>query len=400
MCNLEQLIEKASHSGTVFKMLKEVASYSSSRVSSAGLNAATFVGVDNLLPNFAGKVEASYSPNTAQLTAYEPGDVLLGNIRPYLKKLWLADSSGGCSGDVLAIRILPQAAGTILPEFLYRVLATDAFISHNMRHAKGAKMPRGSKEAIMRYPIPLPPVDIQREIVRVLANFHRAESELESEIEAELVFRRSQVAICRRSLLVSNTGHCATGKLREVAHFRNAKAHEKLVDPNGEVALLTSRFVSTQGRMARYVRKEHVLTPAFRGETALVMSDLPKGRALAKAFYVDHDDRYAANQRVGLLKPKDPQHLDSRFLYYMVDRNPQLLAYDNGLDQTHLKKDWILDIVVPIPDIEVQRKIVSTLDSLIAVGEDLEQELVKELGLRQKQYEHYRERLLTFQEAT
>jgi len=74
--------------------LKDVANYSKTRVDSAELDSTTFVGVDNLVANKGGRVEANYLPNAARLAAYQAGDILIGNIRPYLKKIWLATNSG------------------------------------------------------------------------------------------------------------------------------------------------------------------------------------------------------------------------------------------------------------------------------------------------------------------
>lgn len=76
--------------------------------------------------------------------------LLIANIRPYLKKVWYADSEGGCSSDVLAFR----AKNGHCPSFLYTVLMQDAFFDYAMSGAKGSKMPRGDKDQIMRYELP------------------------------------------------------------------------------------------------------------------------------------------------------------------------------------------------------------------------------------------------------
>jgi type I restriction enzyme S subunit len=115
---VDDLIAELCPNGVEFQRLADAAPYSDTRVDAAELDGTTFVGVDNLLPNKGGKVSASYSPNTARLTAYESGDVFLGNIRPYLKKVWLATGSGGCSGDVLALRVSPPFQARVVPKFL------------------------------------------------------------------------------------------------------------------------------------------------------------------------------------------------------------------------------------------------------------------------------------------
>jgi type I restriction enzyme, S subunit len=197
MSRIDDLIAELCPKGVLFDELGNVAAYSSTRVDASDLDEATFVGVDNLLPNMGGKTNATYTANTARLTAYEIGDILLGNIRPYLKKIWLADNSGGCSGDVLAVRIIEAHRRQLMPEFLYRLLASDVFFAYNMQHAKGAKMPRGSKDAILRYRIPVPPLELQREIVKVLDSFTQLGAELEAELEA----RRRQYQHYRDALL-------------------------------------------------------------------------------------------------------------------------------------------------------------------------------------------------------
>ncbi len=201
MNRIEQLLAELAPNGVPHLPLGEIAMYSDTRVDAEKLDRTTFVGVDNLVANKGGRVDAAYLPNTARLSAYAPGDVLIGNIRPYLKKIWLADSDGGCSGDVLAVRLRPAYTDAILPEFLYFLLSSDHFFTYNMQHAKGAKMPRGSKPAIMQYKVALPPLEVQREIVAILDRFTELEAELEAKLQAELQARRKQFSFYRDQLL-------------------------------------------------------------------------------------------------------------------------------------------------------------------------------------------------------
>jgi len=258
--------------------------------------------------------------------------------------------------------------------------------------SQGAQKNLKTKE-FKRFRVAVPPLEVQREIVRILDNF----TELETELEAELEARRRQYEHYRRALLSSG----AVGRwehIRDIADFYNAKAHERLVHPDGTVALMTARFIS-RGVANRFVHPEDVLTPAFAGDVALVMSDLPNGRALARTFYVDEDSKYAANQRVCLLRSRDPSMLLPRYLAYALNRHEQLLAYDTGVDQTHLKKDYILDVKLPLPTIEDQLRIVQTLDKFDAIVNNLSIGLPAELAARRKQYEYYRDKLLTFEES-
>ena len=71
-------------------------------------------------------------------------DTLVSNIRPYFKKIWFAESDGGCSNDVLVLR----AKEGIDAKFLYYVLADDAFFDYSNATSKGTKMPRGDKKRV------------------------------------------------------------------------------------------------------------------------------------------------------------------------------------------------------------------------------------------------------------
>lgn len=126
--------------------LSEVACLVNGRAEAANL---PYVGTENLIKNFGGVV---VSPSEGQIgTAFRTGDILLGNIRPYLRKLWLATFDGVASPDVLVIR--PTAIDSCLLSLL---LTSDAFFSHIEQGYKGSKMPRGDKKQIMSYEFMIP----------------------------------------------------------------------------------------------------------------------------------------------------------------------------------------------------------------------------------------------------
>ena len=91
----------------------------------------------------------------------------------------------------------------------------------------------------------------------------------------------------------------------------------------------------------------------------MVMSDVPKGRALAKCFFVDKNGTYTLNQRVGLFRPKESKILEKYFLYLQLNRNPYLLKFDNHQSQTNLRMDEILDCPFYLPPVEIQKQIVT-----------------------------------------
>lgn len=131
--------------------LSEIAGFVTDKISSSSISLDSYVTTDSLLQNRRGRETAqNLPPVPCALTHYKQGDVLVANIRPYLKKVWYADSEGGCSSDVLVFR----AKNGHCTSFLYTVLMQDSFFEYAMLGTKGSKMPRGDKDQIMRYELP------------------------------------------------------------------------------------------------------------------------------------------------------------------------------------------------------------------------------------------------------
>ena len=144
--------------------LKEVADFQKDRVSTDLLNESTYISTENIQQNFGGIQLANTVPTNANVIAYNKNDILLSNIRPYLKKVWLADRNGGCSADVFVLR-----SRCCEQSFLYNVIASDRFIGYVMSGAKGVKMPRGDKKQMENFKFSLPSVIEQRKISRLLS---------------------------------------------------------------------------------------------------------------------------------------------------------------------------------------------------------------------------------------
>ncbi|MFN8673478.1 MAG: restriction endonuclease subunit S [Candidatus Sericytochromatia bacterium] len=185
--------------------------------------------------------------------------------------------------------------------------------------------------------------------------------------------------------------------LGEVSNFTNGKGHEKDILENGKYIVVNSKFISTNGKIAKY--SEHQICPLFADDILIVMSDLPNGNALAKTFFVDENEKYTLNQRIGGIRVKDNKILFPNFLNVYLNRTSQLIKYDDGVNQTNLRKDQILEVKIPIPPIDVQKKIVQILDLYTNHKSELIENLTAELSARKKQYNYYREKLLTFEEG-
>ena len=146
--------------------LKNHATYINNKVDTNEISLGQYISTDNILQNKQGIECATSLPiQGGKVTAFKKGDILLANIRPYLKKIWYAQFDGGCSADVLAIRANAETDS----HFLFYALFRDDFFIHAMKGAKGTKMPRGDKTQIMEFKIPVFDLKTQQSIAAVLS---------------------------------------------------------------------------------------------------------------------------------------------------------------------------------------------------------------------------------------
>lgn len=185
--------------GPIRVKLGAMARYSKTRIEATKLTSENYVGVDNLLQDRNGKTVATYLPEQGSFTGYGQGDILIGNIRPYLKKIWYANQSGGANGDVLVIQNLFPSC--LESQYLYYVLSDDRFFSYDMQYAKGSKMPRGDKAAIMQYSFILPSLSEQERIVSILDHFNTLTTSLSQGLPKEIELRQKQYEYWREQLL-------------------------------------------------------------------------------------------------------------------------------------------------------------------------------------------------------
>ncbi len=145
-------------------LLEDVAEFQKKRISSDLLNNSNYISTENILQNFGGVQNSISIPANTNVIEYQKGDVLLSNIRPYLKKVWLSDRHGGCSADVFVLR-----GNQCERRFLYYVIASDRFINFVMSGAKGVKMPRGDKSQMEKFAFFIPTNVEQKKIARFLS---------------------------------------------------------------------------------------------------------------------------------------------------------------------------------------------------------------------------------------
>jgi type I restriction enzyme, S subunit len=164
-------------------------------------------------------------------------------------------------------------------------------------------------------------------------------------------------------------------KLGEVIFFENGKAHENFIDDSGNFIVVNSKFIAQDGNIVKKTNK--ALKILNKGDIAIVMSDIPQGRALAKCFFVDENDRYTLNQRIGLLRPISG---DNKYFFYLLNRNKYFLNFSNETSQTNLRKQQVLDCPIAIPSVGEQKKIVeiiSLIDKKTSINKKLKEKLTE-----------------------
>ena len=175
-------------------------------------------------------------------------------------------------------------------------------------------------------------------------------------------------------------------KLDEVAHYRNGKAHENDIDVDGKYIVVNSKFVSTNGEVKKYTNS--LIEPLMKNEIAFVLSDVPNGRALARTFLVDESNKYTLNQRIAGITPFE--NTFPYFLYILMNRNSYFLKFDDGVKQTNLSLNEVMNFEEMYPSYEEQYRIgcfFEKIDNLITLHQR-KLDLLKELksGLLQQMF--------------
>lgn len=139
--------------------LGSVADYVSDRVNNPNMD--NYVTTDNMVQNKIG-ITPYKGNKVPSAIAYQKGDILVSNIRPYLRKIWFANVDGTCSPDVLVFRMKEQQDVQVNNRYLYYSLWQDDFFDFMMQDVTGKKMPRGDKNKLLDFEIKIPK-DYQRQ---------------------------------------------------------------------------------------------------------------------------------------------------------------------------------------------------------------------------------------------
>jgi type I restriction enzyme, S subunit len=155
--------------GWEYGSLSSICSFSDERIDVAKLTLENYISTENMLEGKRGITAATSLPTVKSVPYFQPGHILISNIRPYFKKIWLSRFDGGRSADVLGIKAIDYDS----IEFLYNLLYQDSFFNFMMASSKGAKMPRGDKDAIMGWTILLPSHEIRRVYSKFISGYYK-----------------------------------------------------------------------------------------------------------------------------------------------------------------------------------------------------------------------------------
>ena len=149
--------------------------------------------------------------------------------------------------------------------------------------------------------------------------------------------------------------------LIEVCNFINGKAHENAIEEKGTYIVVNSKFISSDGTVKKYSNAQ--IVPLYKNDIVMVMSDVPNGKAIAKCYLIDCNNKFTLNQRICALRTNQNPY----FIKMQVNRNPYYLKFDDGVKQTNLRKEDVLKCPLQLPCLEEQEKIANFLTSLDTV---------------------------------
>ncbi len=385
MSRIDELIEELCPVGVEFKALGDVAEF----------KRGTQLKADELIPGPFPVVTASRSENASHARSnYDAGSVTVtshgayaGHVNYWDTPIWLANN---------VFLLLPRPI--LLPRYFYFFLKGN---EQSLRNAsQGGGVPYINVRDIAPLRIPVPPLEVQREIVKVLDAFTQLEAELEAELEA----RRRQYKYYRDALLAFKDKDIRWVTMSEVGKFIRGRRFTKadyVEDGVGCIhygEIYTHYGISAKEVISQ-VRPEMKATLRFAKPGDVVITDVGEtvedvGKAVAWIGTEDvaiHDHCYAFRHS-----------MNPKFVSYCMQTSSFIAEKAKYVARTKVNTlliDGFSKIRIPVPALDEQERIVAILDKFDALVNDLSSGLPAEIKARRQQYAHYRDRLLSFREA-
>ena len=340
--------------------LGDIAEFSTARISSVKLDCKNYVSTENMLQDFQGVVEAKSVPNETNVISFTCGDILISNIRPYLKKVWKATFDGGCSSDVFVL----QATDTVAKDYLHYAVANDKFINYVMSGAKGVKMPRGDKNQMRTYQLSLPSIQEQYKIAKLL----------------RLIDER----IATQSKLIEKLESLIKGiSSRFFASIQGIEYRmgDIVTITNGNSNVQDAVIQSKDGLYPFFDRSEDIkYLPTFLFDKEAIIYPGEGTEFMPRYF----KGKFALHQRCYAIFDFN-EIINARFLYfYLKTRNSYFVKNAVGSTVLSLRLDTFQKLKVIIPSKEIQHSVSLCLSSMEQKC-NVEKKILHKL-LKQKQY--------------
>ncbi|MGO5577028.1 restriction endonuclease subunit S [Catenibacterium mitsuokai] len=267
----------------------------------------------------------------------------------------------------------------VYTKYLYYCLANKQAKISNTK--KGSGVPHVRISDIENFRIPVPPLEVQREIICILDSFTQCAKELTDTLTKEIINRKKQYEYYRDKLLtVEESVH--SEKLKSISKIsRGVRVTKSQLSDEGFPVYQNS--LSPMGHYSEF--------NVLGGTTYIITA----GAAGEIGF--SNEDFWAADDCIVLTELKG---VTNRYLYhFLMTKKEYIKSRVRKASIPRLSKEVIENLIVPVPSMEVQNKIINTLDNFDTVCSNLNIDVSSEIEARQKQYEYYRDLLLTFAET-
>ncbi len=397
MHKIERLLQTLAPKGVEFRKLGEVCDFQKGK--SITKKAVTFGKV----PVISGGRQPAYYHNEAnrsgETIAISSSGVYAGYVSYWDIPVFLADS----------FSVSPKQK-TLMPKYLFHYLTTQQDAIHATKSTGG--IPHVYSKDLQNFLIPIPPLEIQQEIVKILDAF----TELNTELNTELKARKKQYEYYQNMLLDFKDIHL---------NHKDAKMSAKTYPKRLQILLqtLVPKGVEFRklGEVLEYDQPNKYCVTSKEFDKSYPTPVLTAGKTFILGYTNEKDNIYQASKSspviifddfttatqwvdfpfkvkssaMKILLPKNPT-INIRFIFFYM----QTIPYNISGEHT---RQWISrysQITIPIPPLEIQQEIVKILDQFLALTTDLLAGIPAEIKARKKQYEYYREKLLTFKPLT
>lgn len=406
MSNLEELIERLCPDGVEYKTLGELGKFYGGLTGKSKEDFkegnAKFITYKNVYSNPALDLDVEdrvriYPDENQRILEY--GDVIFTGSSETPDECGLASVLTKKTDEKLYLNSFCfvfrfNDVSVMLPDFSKHLFRSNFLRYQIGKTASGVTRFNVSKKLMAKVKLPVPPLEVQREIVRILDNF----TFLTAELAAELAARQKQYEYYRDLLLTFKPNESTilnerTNELELNAPVRWMKLGD-IADIKRGIRVVKKQLI-TEGKYPVY---QNSLEPMgyfnkynCEAETTYVISAGAAGEIgfCNKKFWAADD----------CLIFTDTKNVNNKFIYYsLLVRKNILLANVRKASIPRLSRIVVENLIIPVPSLEVQQRIVGILDRFDTLCNDISSGLPAEIEARQKQYEYYRDKLLTFKE--